>query len=674
MSLRSLFHRSRTRRNAQRANHVRKTRRSRFEALENRCLLSLTPAVGYSVGTDPQAIVAADFNNDGRLDLATANTVGNTVSVLLGNANRTFGSAITSTAGSSSKSIAVGDFDNDGNLDLVVARSVLFGKGDGSFAEPSFPVNHDSLSVAVGDFNDDGTMDLAVTSLTFQTYYGYGYTYSTSTTEASVLLSNGDRTFTSQGIAFVDWNPTMTTVVTDFDGDDNLDLLVGVPGDYVRIMQGDGVGHLVRAGDQNWLIGDAGGLASMAVGDLNRDGIVDLVAQDRYNVTVRLGNGQGGFQPPPGGLNYAAGDGPRSVALADFDRNGALDIVVVNHGSKNISILLGAGDGTFSPPEHFAIGPGNSAAASADLNRDGVVDSADYIVWRKSGGTAEQYNAWRANFGKSVAPVSPIPVAVAAGDFNGDGWVDVATANGDGSVSVIYNNQSWPQVPPTFPSVSISDVTVTEGDSGTSTATFTLTLSSAAVVDLSVDYRTVDSSAVAGEDYIAKSGTVVIPAGQTSRTFDVSIVGDRNPEWTETFTVSLSASTHAPIQDGQGTCWINDNEPQISIDDVSMLEGTGNNTTTHFTFTVTLSTAYDQRVTVWYHTFNDTARTGNNDYNSKGGRLTFNPGETTKTITIVVKADNRKEDDETFFVALFGESLHSLLTKSSGIGTILNDD
>jgi hypothetical protein len=617
--------------------------------------------------------VAADFNNDGRLDLATGNVGGNTVSVLLGNVNGTFGSAITSPAGSTSKSIAVGDFDDDGNLDLAVARSVLFGNGDGSFAEPSFPVNQDSVSVAVGDFNDDGTMDLAVTSLIFHTYYGYGYSYAT--TEASVLLSNGDRTFSSQGSAFVDWNSTATTVVTDFDGDDDLDLLVGVPGDYVRIMLGDGAGHLVRAGDQNWLIGDAGGLASMAVGDLNRDGIIDLVAQDRNNVKVRLGNGQGGFQAPPGGLIYAAGDGPKAVALADFDRNGALDIAIANHGSKNISILFGAGDGTVSPPEHFAIGAGNSAA-SADLNRDGLVDSADYVVWRKSGGTAEQYNAWRVNFGKSVTPVSvsPIPIAVAAGDFNGDGWFDVATANADGSVSVMHNNQSWPQVPPTFPSVSISDVTITEGNSGTSTATFTLTLSSAAGVDNSVDYRTVDSSAIAGNDFIASSGTVTIPAGQTSRTFTVSIVGDRTPELTEAFTVSLSASTYASIQDSTGTCTILDNEPQISIDNVSREEGTGNNTTTHFTFTVTLSTAYDQRVTVRYLTFNDTARTGNNDYEYRGGTLTFNAGETEKTITVVVNADNREEADETFFVVLFGESSNSLLTTYSGIGTILNDD
>ncbi len=688
MSLRSSFHRARKRRKVQRASQRRKTRRSRFESLEDRCLLSLTPAGSYPVGTGPQAIVAADFNNDGRLDLATANFNGHTVSVLLGSANGTFGSAITSAAGPGPRSIAVGDFDDDGNLDLAAAGgagngnngqagvvSVMFGNGNGSFQPPSgiaVAPRSTPTSVAVGDFNNDGTMDLGVAWST-SSYYYYRYYYDV--VQANVLLSNGDRTFSAMPIADVYYSSYLNnaTVVTDIDGDDDLDFLLGVAGDYVRVMRGDGEGNLVHDKDKHWVLGQFG-LNSMAIGDLDGDGVADLVAQDQSNVRVRLGNGVDGFLPPPGGLIYAAGDTPRSVALGDFDGNGALDVAVANIGSKNISILLGAGDGTFGPPQHFAIGAGNSAVAAADLNHDGVVDSADYIMWRKSGGTAEQYNAWRANFGKPVPTVPPIPIAVAAGDFNGDGWFDVATANSDGSVSVMHNNQSWPQVPPTFPNILINDVTITEGDSGTSTATFTLTLSSALGVESSVNYRTEDSAALAGEDFIAKSGTVTIPAGQTSRTFTVSIVGDREAEWVETFTVSLSAATHASIQDGIGTCTILDNEPQISIDDVSKLEGTGNNATTNFTFTVTLSAAYDQRVTVRYLTFNDTARTSNNDYTAKNGTLTFNPGETTKTITIVVKADNREEDDETFFVDLYFASLNTLLTKSSGIGTILNDD
>ena len=258
------------------------------------------------------------------------------------------------------------------------------------------------------------------------------------------------------------------------------------------------------------------------------------------------------------------------------------------------------------------------------------------------------------------------------GDFNGDGRLDVATANANAnSVSVLFNDQLSPVLPP---GLSVSDaVTVTEGNSGTVNATFTVTLSKPTNVDVTVRYDTANGTAIAGSDYTATSGTVTIPAGYTRRTFAVAVLGDRLAEPTEFFGVNLSAPTNATISDGQGTCTIVDNEPRISINDVSKQEGKGNRTTL-FTFTVTLSAAYDQAVTMSYQTVNGTATTAGNDYIAKTGTLTFNPGETTKTITIEVKADNKKESDETFYLDLVNTSSNSLLTKFRGIGTIWNDD
>ena len=96
--------------------------------------------------------------------------------------------------------------------------------------------------------------------------------------------------------------------------------------------------------------------------------------------------------------------------------------------------------------------------------------------------------------------------------------------------------------------------------------------------------------------------------------------------------------------------------------------------TTLFTFTVTLSVAYDQAVTMSYRTVDGTAKTSDGDYVAKTGTLTFAPGETTKTITIEVKGDSKREANETFFLDLFGNSSNSLFTKKRGLGTILNDD
>jgi hypothetical protein len=165
----------------------------------------------------------------------------------------------------------------------------------------------------------------------------------------------------------------------------------------------------------------------------------------------------------------------------------------------------------------------------------------------------------------------------------------------------------------------------------------------------------------------------VIPAGRTSATVTVAVRGDRLPESNETFAVNLSAAVNATIGDGQGVGTIADDEPRISINDVTKAEGRKNQTTL-FTFTVTLSAPYDQPVTMSYSTVNGTATTGDNDYVAKSGTLTFAPGETTKTITIEVQGDNKKESNEYFYLDLSGASSNSVFDKKRGTGTILNDD
>jgi hypothetical protein len=234
---------------------------------------------------------------------------------------------------------------------------------------------------------------------------------------------------------------------------------------------------------------------------------------------------------------------------------------------------------------------------------------------------------------------------------------------GDGQgIGTILDDEPW---------VSINDRTVTEGNTGSVNATFTVTLSALSDVDVTVHYATANGSATAGSDYTSTFGDVIIPHDQISQTFTVAVIGDRSAEPTENFFVNLSAPVNAGISDSQGVGTILDNEPRLSINNVSKKEGNG--TTTQFLFTVTLSAAYDQAVTVNYATANGSASAGS-DYQTKSGTLTFAPGVTTMTITIIVIADKNKESDETFFVNLSGASSNALISDALGIGTINDDD
>jgi len=235
----------------------------------------------------------------------------------------------------------------------------------------------------------------------------------------------------------------------------------------------------------------------------------------------------------------------------------------------------------------------------------------------------------------------------------------------------IWGSYSLNGPPP--PKVAIGDVTVLEGNSGTTAFVFTVSLSAPSSQAVSVNFATADCTATAGSDNQATSGTLTIPAGQTTGTITVLVNGDRLAEPNETFFVDLSSPINATIADGQAVGTIVDDEPRISISDVTKKEGKKNQTTL-FTFTVTLSAAYDQAVTMSFKTTDGTAKTSDYDYVAKTGTLTFAPGETTKTITITVNGDSKKEADEYFYLDLSGNSSNSLFAKNRGLGTILNDD
>ncbi len=224
------------------------------------------------------------------------------------------------------------------------------------------------------------------------------------------------------------------------------------------------------------------------------------------------------------------------------------------------------------------------------------------------------------------------------------------------------------------PLLTISDVTVIEGNSGaTINAIFTVSLSQALSQTVTVDYTTANGSAVAPGDYTAMSGTLSFAPGKTSKTIQVTVNGDVLDEANETFLVNLTNAVNATIADDQGQGAVTDNDPTptLSIGDATVTEGAGG-TTSIATFAVTLSAASGKTVTVNYATANGTANSVN-DYITKSGSFTFQPGKTSKTVTVAIYGDNKDEADETFKVNLSG-AVNATLADGQGIGTILDDD
>lgn len=222
------------------------------------------------------------------------------------------------------------------------------------------------------------------------------------------------------------------------------------------------------------------------------------------------------------------------------------------------------------------------------------------------------------------------------------------------------------------PSLSINDITVVEGDSGSKTGSFTVTLSAPSGKAVQVNYATTNGTAIAGADYTAVSGILTFTPGQTSKTISVSVLGDLLDEIDETFTVILSNSQNATLNKSQGIGTIQDNDPlpKLTINNVTITEGNGPPQTMQFT--VLLSAASGKTVTVNYATADQTAVSGR-DYTAKSGTLTFTPGQTSKTISILIQNDIVYEQTETFAVKLTSP-VNATLGVSQGIGTILDND
>jgi Calx-beta domain/FG-GAP-like repeat/FG-GAP repeat len=648
-------------------------------------------SVVYFNGSFLNQVIAADFNKDGKTDVAVAATISqpfsHVVSVSLSNGDGTFAApnnVNVSSFAAEPVSIAAGDFNNDGNPDIIVVSrqaggvAVLLGDGAGNFSlspggTPSIGTSFDA--VAAGDFNNDSLTDAVVTDSTRQ--------------RVLVLLSAGGGVF---------------------------------------------------AAPQAFNVG--GFPSAVVVGDFNLDGKADIAASnhlapsafgftDDGSAAVLLGNGAGGFAAA---VNYRAGVQPDDIVTGDFDGDGKPDLAVANAQSSTVSLLSGDGAGAFAPASTYGIAGAPAALAAHDFDGDGRTDIAaalpgarasgvlyarppaalpclfadDATVTEGDSGTTDaQVNVRLSGPSAQVVKVNYVvrgnPAAIEGQDFaptagtltfqpgetaktvsvpvfgdalNEDpesftlhlsGAAGARVSDGVAKVSVIDND---PQ-----PSISISDATAAEKDSSfdTSDAVFTVTLSAPSSKSVGVNYATADGTATANGDYGRVQRTLVFGPGETSKTITVAVQGDQTHEPDETFFVNLSNAVNATVADAQaqGTIIDNDPVPSVTIFNLSAFEP-GGVADAAATFTLRLSNPSSAPVTFDYATADGTANAGS-DYLAATGTVTFNPGETDKTINVTVKDDAIDEIDETFFVNL-SNPVNATVADGQSLCTIFDND
>jgi subtilisin family serine protease len=223
-----------------------------------------------------------------------------------------------------------------------------------------------------------------------------------------------------------------------------------------------------------------------------------------------------------------------------------------------------------------------------------------------------------------------------------------------------------------LPTLSVSDAVVVEGNAGTRSLSFFVRLSEVSGRTITVEYATADSTATAGSDYVAKSGTLNFLAGAISQTVTVIVNSDVVDEANETVLLNLLDAANATIDDGQATGTIGNDDPlpAVSINDPKITEGQSG--IKNLNFSVTLSGASATAVSVNYATLAGTA-TGGDDFNSAQGTLIFNPGQTSRTVSVAIRGDTLAEPDETFLVAL-SNATGAAIFDAEATGTIQNDD
>ncbi len=332
----------------------------------------------------------------------------------------------------------VADVNRDGIADLVTLGSsnnvvVSLGTGGGNFAPAeTYPVGEFPVFLKIGDFNGDGWPDIVVTGVS----------------GVQILHNNGDGTFTSPRTITKLY--LLTLAVGDFNGDGRLDLVGATDGGptdgqlYVMLRKPGGGFEQPVVYDIGNGSGIPNGGKTIAVGDFNRDGALDLaVVNGDDSISILLGNGDGTFQPQTVYQTGSSGDFPTALLTADFNGDGKLDLArAAALYTAGVAILLGNGDGTFQTPQ-LAVRSSAYGLAAGDFNADGKLDLA---LGLNGSGTGIILGNGDGTFGSLLTFYNGCcGFTPAAADFNNDGRLDLAIQFEVGEGTGVYTVSLWLQ-------------------------------------------------------------------------------------------------------------------------------------------------------------------------------------------------------------------------------------
>jgi hypothetical protein len=323
-------------------------------------ILTVSP---QPTGFNPRGICTADFNNDGRGDIATANAGSNDISIILSTTTG-FSTAVSYTAGSAPYAITVADFNLDLLMDLAVANyssnnvTVFMRTGGGTFTVAgTFSVGSGPTSICSGDFNFDARDDLAVCN--------------SGGNNISVLMGYGTGSM-FPAVNFTTGTQPYCIRAADLNGDYSLDLITANSGgNNISVLMGTGTGSFGTATSYSTGVQPY----SLQAGDINNDTYRDIVVANvgSGDVSVLIGSASGTLASA---VSYSVGSNPYSVDIADFNLDGKRDLTTANYGSSMMSVLLGTGTGSFTSPVQYTTGLNPTGVSAADFNADGKSDIA----------------------------------------------------------------------------------------------------------------------------------------------------------------------------------------------------------------------------------------------------------------------------------------------------------